>query len=42
MFVFWKLVRCEFCNGEGSDKSGCKIKGNLDFKSERKDGEFSN
>lgn len=40
--VFRKLVRRESRNGEGSDKSGCKTKGNSDLKSERKDGEFSN
>ena len=38
--VFRKLVRRESRNADGSDKNGCKAKGD-DHKSERKDGEIS-
>lgn len=40
--VFRKLVRRESRNADGTDKNGCKAKGDPDHKSERKDGEISN
>lgn len=40
--VFRKLVRRDTRNGDGSDKNGCKAKGDSDHKNERKDEDFSN
>ena len=40
--AFRKLVRRDTRNGDGSDKNGCKAKGDLDHKNERKDEDFSN
>ena len=40
--VFRKLVRRESRNGEGTDKNGCKAKGDSNHKNERKDDDVSN